>query len=240
MSDRPVVAVTASLRYPGREKGEDFLSVFSPLEVGPVYSAPRHLVRERVQECGPATLPGKLQFVAVKGRARDRTVPEGPGALPRDLACAGALTVYNTAQSPYSRGDKSDPLEARTRARRQQEEQEEQEEQGPVGGGAGAGGAEELFYSPELGDLPDFDLPDDLMLPNIAQDLHYSQVGGWRTGPVEESPRTSPASPPPPWPSPPCLIYPRISPTSAFRAQGASSLLYLLLQLLLLHLLLQL
>ena len=26
-----------------------------------------------------------------------------------------------------------------------------------------------MFYSPDMGDLPDFDLPDDLELPNIAQ-----------------------------------------------------------------------
>jgi hypothetical protein len=26
-----------------------------------------------------------------------------------------------------------------------------------------------LFYTPDFGDLPDFDLPDELELPNIAQ-----------------------------------------------------------------------
>ena len=26
-----------------------------------------------------------------------------------------------------------------------------------------------MFYSPDMGDLQDFDLPDDLELPNIAQ-----------------------------------------------------------------------
>jgi hypothetical protein len=29
-----------------------------------------------------------------------------------------------------------------------------------------------LFYTPDFGDLPDFDLPDELELPNIAQVAH--------------------------------------------------------------------
>ena len=45
-----------------------------------------------------------------------------------------------------------------------------------VGGGVVSGRDDDMFYNPELGDLPEFDLPDDLMLPNIAQDLTYSQV----------------------------------------------------------------
>ena len=32
---------------------------------------------------------------------------------------------------------------------------------------------EDLFYSPDLDDLPELDLPDVLNLPNIAQDLSY-------------------------------------------------------------------
>ena len=47
---------------------------------------------------------------------------------------------------------------------------------GSGGGGRMSGRDDDMFYNPELGDLPEFDLPDDLMLPNIAQDLTYSQV----------------------------------------------------------------
>jgi hypothetical protein len=136
-------------------------------------------VTERVQEFGPTTLQSKLQFVTVKDRQVDERAGEGLGPLPGDLNTVGALTVYNTAESPYSAGVKSDPLAARSRARRPQEDQEDIPEEGgpPEGEGVMMGRDQDnMFYSPDLGDLPDFDLPDDLMLPNIAQDLNYSQV----------------------------------------------------------------
>ena len=30
-----------------------------------------------------------------------------------------------------------------------------------------------MFYSPDMGDLPDFDLPDDLELPNLAMVSYF-------------------------------------------------------------------
>ena len=131
-----------------------------------------------MQEWAPNTLQSKLQFVNVKEREKDRSIPDNLGPLPQDVGTVGSLTIYNTAESPYSAGLKSDPLEAKMRARKQLDDDAEGEDvdDSAVGGGVVSGRDDDMFYNPELGDLPEFDLPDDLMLPNIAQDLTYSQV----------------------------------------------------------------
>ena len=150
------------------------------MEGGLSYSQPRHNITERVQECGPNTLQSKLQFINVKEREKDTSIPDGLGPLPHNVSTVGSLTIYNTAESPYSAGLKSDPLEAKMRARKQLEDDVEGEDvedsAGPGGVGISGSRDDDMFYNPELGDLPEFDLPDDLMLPNIAQDLTYSQV----------------------------------------------------------------
>ena len=136
-----------------------------------------------MQEWGPNTLQSKLQFVNVKEREKDRSIPDNLGPLPQDVGTVGSLTIYNTAESPYSAGLKSDPLEAKMRARKQLDDDVEGEDvdDSAVGGGVMSGRDDDMFYNPELGDLPEFDLPDDLMLPNIAQDLTYSQVKKTKT-----------------------------------------------------------
>ena len=149
------------------------------MEGGLVYSQPRHIITERVQECGPGTLQSKLQFINVKEREKDNGIPDGLGPLPHNVNTVGSLTIYNTAESPYSAGLKSDPLEAKMRARKQLEddlEGEDVDDSGLASGGGMSGRDDDMFYNPELGNLPEFDLPGDLMLPNIAQDLTYSQV----------------------------------------------------------------
>ena len=150
------------------------------MEDGLSYAQPRHNITERVQEWGPNTLQSKLQFVNVKEREKDRSIPDNLGPLPQDVGTVGSLTIYNTAESPYSAGLKSDPLEAKMRARKQLDDDveggEDVDDSAVGGGGVVSGRDDDMFYNPELGDLPEFDLPDDLMLPNIAQDLTYSQV----------------------------------------------------------------
>ena len=39
------------------------------------------------------------------------------------------------------------------------------------GGTEGGPENRDMFYFPDMGDLPEFDLPEDLELPNIASDL---------------------------------------------------------------------
>ena len=123
MPGKLVFSLKPSLRYPGREKGEDFSGIFTPLEGGLSYSQPRHTITERVQECGPSTLQSKLQFINVKEREKDTSIPDGLGPLPHNVNTVGSLTIYNTAESPYSAGLKSDPLEAKMRARKQLEDE---------------------------------------------------------------------------------------------------------------------
>ena len=88
-----------------------------------------NIITERVQECGPGTLQSKLQFINVKEREKDASIPDGLGPLPHNVNTVGSLTIYNTAESPYSAGLKSDPLEAKMRARKQLEDDLEGEDE---------------------------------------------------------------------------------------------------------------
>ena len=98
------------------------------------------------------------------------------------LISASSLTVFNTAQCPYNVSDQGetgvteDPLEARARARARTRAQQGEAESEDVSTlqvdiGDGAGENRDMFYLPEMGDMPEFDLPEDLELPNIASDL---------------------------------------------------------------------
>ena len=93
---------------------------------------------------------------------------------------ASSLTVFNTAQCPYvsdqGEGVTEDPLEARARAKAKTRAQEGAAESEDVSAlqvdiGDGAGENRDMFYLPEMGVMPEFDLPEDLELPNIASDL---------------------------------------------------------------------
>ena len=146
-------------------------------------SAKQKVIAEKLQEFNTKTLQQKLQFYSFKAKTRGESVT-GLGSIPQGLSSASCLTVFNTAQCPYvsdQAGEAGgqvteDPLEARARARaRTRPEQEEagSEDVSALQGdmGDGAGDNRDMFYLPELGDMPELDLPENLELPNIASDL---------------------------------------------------------------------
>ena len=149
-------------------------------------SSKQRVIAEKLQEFNTKTLQQKLQFYSFKTQRR-RESAAGLGPVPQGLNSASSLTVFNTAQCPYvcdQVGEgvngqvTEDPLEARARARARRPEQEEGQSEdvsalhGDMGDGAGEN--RDMFYLPELGDMPEFDLPEDLELPNIASDLQVS------------------------------------------------------------------
>ena len=103
---------------------------------------------------------------------------EGLGSLPTNLTSASSLTVYNTVQTVYNNvQDKAseDPLAAKSKQKTKLGESTgEMIKDDPSalhGDYDGGNDDKDMFYFPEMGDLPTFDLPDALELPNIATDL---------------------------------------------------------------------
>ena len=176
---KKATVVFSSAKYPGSEKHRDYESIFAGVDQKQEYAHPRHNITERPQEFNVKNLQGKLQFFTVKEKPKDTSIPKGLGSIPSYLSSASSLTVYNTAESPYNDIVKADPLEAKLKMKKQNFEESDRDKNNTneIDFNKGLMNHEEndnLFYNPDMGDLPDFDLPDDLELPNIAQDMQYS------------------------------------------------------------------
>ena len=176
---KKATVVFSSAKYPGNEKHRDYESIFAGVDQKQEYAHPRHNITERPQEFNLKNLQGKLQFFTVKEKPKDKSIPKGLGSIPSNLSSASSLTVYNTAESPYNDSVKADPLEAKLKMKKQNLEESDRDKNNmdETDFNKGLMNHEEndnLFYNPDMGDLPDFDLPDDLELPNIAQDMQYS------------------------------------------------------------------
>ena len=174
--------VLSSARYPGGEHGH-YQDMFTwdnvTHHMSP--SMEKHKISEKIQEFHVKNMQSKLQLYSFSSRpveCEEESV--GLGRLPGGVRCASSLTVYNTAVCPYtSHTSHTTILQPASQGKRTSEppqtltdqtedvsalQADSQDQAGQTG----------LLYFPEMGDLPDFDLPDDLELPNIATDL---QVG---------------------------------------------------------------
>ena len=180
-NSKKATVVFSSARYPGTSSGS-YREIF-PKDVMTVstknISPKQRVIAEKLQEFNTKTLQQKLQFYSFKAKRREEEPASGLGPLPHGLNSASSLTVFNTGQCPYSdQGEggqvTEDPLEARARARPRPDQGEAESEdvsalQADIGDGPGEN--RDMFYLPEMGDMPEFDLPEDLELPNIASDL---------------------------------------------------------------------
>lgn len=175
--------IYSSARYPGPDTHQDYKFLFDNTlqksHLGKCKPVKQNITKKKFADFKPNDLQKKLHFFHVKPRPKDSSVPDGLGKIPDDLTSCTSLTVYNTAESPYHDGTKVDPLEAKQKSKANFSD-EADGSKNDIGlapssfNDAGiASQSEQLFYNPELGDLPNFDLPDDLDLPNVAQDVAY-------------------------------------------------------------------
>jgi len=174
--------IYSSARYPGPDTHQDYKFLFdntlqnSPL--GKCKPVKQNITKKKFDDFKQNDLQKKLHFFHVKPRPKDASIPDGLGTIPGDLTSCTSLTVYNTAESPYHDGTKVDPLEAKQKSKTNFTD-EADGSKNDIGlapssfNDTGISQSEQLFYNPELGDLPNFDLPDDLDLPNVAQDVAY-------------------------------------------------------------------
>ncbi|XP_062502341.1 WASH complex subunit 1-like [Corticium candelabrum] len=113
-------------------------------------------------------------------QTEDDEAGEGLGRLPRVIPSVSSLLLFNTAENPYKKYVMLDPLAGVvTKTKKDVEEEERQIGAAPTTIAQREEMArmtrESYFYKPEIGEVPDIDVPVDLPdLPGIAGDMTYS------------------------------------------------------------------
>lgn len=112
--------------------------------------------------------------------AEDDEAGEGLGRLPQVIPSVSSLLLFNTAENPYKKYVMLDPLAGVvTKTRKNVEEEEREIGDAPTTIAQREEMArmtrESYFYMPEIGEVPDIDVPVDLPdLPGVAGDMTYS------------------------------------------------------------------
>lgn len=228
--------VFASAKYPAPDTTEFYETVFKPENKMKSPKRQSYHVQDKHKTVDESVLKEKLQYYHVKGgrkKKNDQNRGEGLGGLPREIPSVSALLLFNTSENPYKKYVIKDPLGVVTKTRTALEE----EDSGMADAPNTIKTNEELqhlqadnyFYVPGIGDVPELDLP--IALPNllgVADDVTFSAdqdssiaptvMGGnipdlpsvvpttepLPAGPASEGgPPPPPSGPPPPEPPPP-------------------------------------
>lgn len=225
--------VFSSAKYPAPDRLQDYISIFIEATDPSSQTRPRHRIQNKLRPFDEKALQERLMYfpvcVSKKKRSEDET-EEGLGSLPRNISSVSSLLLFNTTENLYKKYVFLDPLAgAVTKTHTTLEtEKEEKPFDAPLSitkrEQLERQTAESYFYVPDLGQVPEIDVPSYLPdLPGIADDLSYSAdlgPGFAPSGPThnipdlpsfsEESdvhgsplqPNVPPPPPPPPPPEP--------------------------------------
>ena len=168
----------SSAKYPG-DKTASYQHIFPEDDNShDAQPAKLHKVSEKLQDFNSKTMQNKLQFYSFKAKTNSDDVVTGLGPVPGHLASASSLTVFNTYQCPYNDSlATSDPLDMVTKKEKHSvvvasENTVDNKDVSALHNDSDEAVTQsDIFYFPEMEDLPTFDLPDALELPNIATDL---------------------------------------------------------------------
>ena len=177
--------VFSSAKYPAPEKLSSYETLYS--QENELAEIQRHSynLNSKFTPVDEKALKDKLQFYNVHLNVRkkqDETKGEGLGSLPNNLQSVSSLLLFNTTENPYKKYVMLDPLAgAVTKTRSNIEEDEEDIGAAPISITQGEEmdrvTAQNYFYVPNLGDVPEIDVPVYLPdLPGIADDLSYKYV----------------------------------------------------------------
>ncbi|KAK2842214.1 hypothetical protein Q5P01_012414 [Channa striata] len=227
--------VFSSAKYPAPDRLQDYTSIFTEATDPSSQTRPRRRIQNKLRPFDEKTLQEKLMYYPVcvsnKKKSEDET-EEGLGSLPRNISSVSSLLLFNTTENLYKKYVFLDPLAgAVTKTHTTLEtEKEEKPFDAPLSitkrEQLERQTAESYFYVPDLGEVPEIDVPSYLPdLPGIADDLSYSAdlgPGFAPSGPTHNIPElpsfseegnlpgaqvqpnaSFPASPPPPPPPPP-------------------------------------
>lgn len=224
--------VFSSAKYPAPEKLQEYSSIFQGATDPSANNHRRQRITNKLRPFDEKALQEKLMYFPVcvsnKKKSEDET-EEGLGSLPRNISSVSSLLLFNTTENLYKKYVFLDPLAgAVTKTHKTLETEKEQK---PFDAPLSIAKREQLerqtaesyFYVPDLGQVPEIDVPSYLPdLPGIADDLSYSAdlgPGFAPSGPIQNIPELpsfsddshvegSPlqpnvALPPPPLPPPP-------------------------------------
>ncbi|XP_056622792.1 LOW QUALITY PROTEIN: WASH complex subunit 1 [Triplophysa dalaica] len=176
--------VFSSAKYPAPEKLQDYSSIFAGAVDPASQKRPRFKVESKLRPLDDKALQEKLMYLPVcvnsKKRSEDVT-EEGLGSLPRNVNSVSSLLLFNTTENLYKKYVFLDPLAgAVTKTHNTLEtEKEDKPFDAPLSitkrEQLERQTAENYFYVPDLGQVPEIDVPSYLPdLPGIADDLTYS------------------------------------------------------------------
>ncbi|XP_066225558.1 WASH complex subunit 1 isoform X1 [Saccopteryx leptura] len=256
---KKAIKVFSSAKYPAPECLQEYSSIFTGAQDFGLQRRPRHRVQSKHRPLDEQALQEKLKYFPVCVNTKvepEDEAEEGLGGLPSNISSVSSLLLFNTTENLYKKYVFLDPLagavtKTHVMLGAETEEKlfdaplsiskrEQLEQQVP----------ENYFYVPDLGQVPEIDVPSYLPdLPGIADDLMYSAdlgpgIAPSAPGAVPELPtfRTEvaepfkpvledgvltapPPPPPPPPPAPEVLVSappPHLSPqTVGSPGQGA-------------------
>uniref|UniRef100_A0A8C8I168 WASH1 WAHD domain-containing protein n=1 Tax=Oncorhynchus tshawytscha TaxID=74940 RepID=A0A8C8I168_ONCTS len=177
--------VFSSAKYPAPDRLQDYSSIFSGATDPASQTRPRYHIQAKLRPLDDKDLQEKLCYypvcVSSKKHSEDET-EEGLGGLPRNISSVSSLLLFNTTENLYKKYVFLDPLAgAVTKTHTTLEtEKEEKPFDAPLSitkrEQLERQTAESYFYVPDLGQVPEIDVPSYLPdLPGIADDLSYSQ-----------------------------------------------------------------
>jgi WAS family protein 1 len=185
---RKAIRVFSSAKYPAPEKLEQYTSLHTcdGLDQNALPGVDQNYhVGSKFPQANHDSLKEKLQFYNVqlnKSQRRTDRDDQGLGGLPKDISSISALLLFNTTENPYKKYVVLDPLAgAITKTRKGLDEEDDNLAAAPVT----ITNREEMdllgltnyFYVPNLGDVPELDVPVHLPdLPGIADDLAWRWV----------------------------------------------------------------
>uniref|UniRef100_A0A3B4Y6H4 WAS protein family homolog 1 n=1 Tax=Seriola lalandi dorsalis TaxID=1841481 RepID=A0A3B4Y6H4_SERLL len=176
--------VFSSAKYPAPDRLQDYSSIFTGATDPSSQTRPRHRIQNKLRPFDEKALQEKLMYFPVcvgnKKKSEDET-EEGLGSLPRNISSVSSLLLFNTTENLYKKYVFLDPLAgAVTKTHTTLEtEKEEKPFDAPLSitkrEQLERQTAESYFYVPDLGEVPEIDVPSYLPdLPGIADDLSYS------------------------------------------------------------------
>lgn len=187
---RKAIRVFSSAKYPAPDKLQEYnlLHVCDGLEpnASKISGANQdYHVTSTFGKTDHNSIKEKLQFFNVQLNVNQKKTDksdQGLGGLPKDVSSISSLLLFNTTENPYKKYVILDPLEgAITKTRKGLDEETDDLAAAPVT----ITNREEMellgltnyFYTPNLGDVPELDVPVHLPdLPGIADDLAWRLV----------------------------------------------------------------
>ncbi|KJE90140.1 WAS family protein [Capsaspora owczarzaki ATCC 30864] len=181
--------VFSSAKYPAPETLDDYRPLFGDGQTAPVPNPPKlrpHEIRTKHSHMADAEWKDRVNYFAIDiNVARepeiitDEDEGEGLGRLPKHLPSVSSLLLFNTAENPYKKYVTLDPLSGvQHKTRTLDEDGGIKIDAAPQSILSGdqmlRGTAENYFYSPGMGAVPEIQVPGNLPdLPGVADDIAW-------------------------------------------------------------------